>query len=442
MKPIITVDNISKKYRIGALRAGQTTLREAVSNAISSPVRVLKRAANTRSDSETLWALRDVSFEVQPGDAVGIIGRNGAGKSTLLKILSRITKPTSGRAELHGRVSSLLEVGTGFHAELTGRENIFLNGAILGMKRGDINRRFDSIVAFAEVERFIDTPVKHYSSGMHMRLAFAVAAHLEPEILLVDEVLAVGDVQFQKKCLGKMGSAAAEGRTILFVSHNLAAVNNLCQRGVVLDRGTVAYAGTQSEAIARYLTSVQEDGGSLRERTDRIGSGQIRVVAIEIKDSKGRAIDVAASGQEIDICLHYESLPAFNSSRVIAGICVKTLFDAPVFLQHNRLTGEEWGSLSARGSFICRIPRLPLPPAAYRITYSLMRDDEYLDAMEDAYELTVTDGDFFGSGEVPPASHGCCLVDAHWSHDPESIPPPELEDRGSNPQQLVIGRCS
>lgn len=439
MKPILTVENISKKYRLGARGLSQTTLREVVTGALSSPLSTLNRPVNSKRDDQMLWALHDVSFEVKPGEVVGVIGRNGAGKSTLLKILSRITKPTVGRVKLYGRVSSLLEVGTGFHLELTGRENIFLNGAILGMKRDDIKRRFDSIVAFAEVERFIDTPVKHYSSGMHMRLAFAVAAHLEPEILLVDEVLAVGDFQFQKKCLGKMESAATEGRTILFVSHNLAAVSNLCKRGLVLERGVLAFAGTQSEAIAHYLSSGQSETVSLNNRTDRVGTGQVRVVAIEIKDVKGGALDVAASGQDVEICLHYESLTEFQSARIIAGIIVKTNFDVPVFLQHNRLTGEEWGPLPAHGTFICRIPRLPLPPAAYRITYSLIRDGEYLDAMEDAYELTVTDGDFFGSGEVPPATHGCCLVDAQWRLESAATPYRNLETSDSNASRSASG---
>ncbi len=439
MIPIIRVENISKKYRIGARRAAHSTLREAATGAISWPLKGFNRGARSTRDDEALWALRDVTFDVQPGEVVGVIGRNGAGKSTLLKILSRITEPTAGRVKLYGRVSSLLEVGTGFHLELTGRENIFLNGAILGMKRNDIKRRFDSIVAFAEIERFIDTPVKHYSSGMHMRLAFAVAAHLEPEILLIDEVLAVGDLQFQKKCLGKMESVATEGRTILFVSHNLAAVTNLCKRGLVLERGVVTYVGTQLEAIAHYLTSCQSEAGSLDDRTDRMGSGQIRVSAIEMKNMEGRAIDVATSGQDVEICLHYQSSQAFHSSRIIAGICVKTQFDVPVFLQHNRLTGEEWGPLPPRGTFVCRISRLPLPPAAYRLTYSLILDGEYLDAMENAYELTVTDGDFFGSGEVPPATHGCCLVDAQWRLESATTPIQNKEKTNSNVEQSVIG---
>jgi lipopolysaccharide transport system ATP-binding protein len=236
----------------------------------------------------------------------------------------------------------------------------------------------------------------------------------------VDEVLAVGDAQFQKKCLGKMGSVAKEGRTVLFVSHNMAAVSNLCRRGLVLEGGRVAYSGTQTEAVARYLTNCRAREHSLRERSDRVGSGEVRVVSMEVKDSAGRTLDVAASGQDVDICLRYEASQGFDSEKVIAGICVKTQFDAPVFLQHNRLTRDEWGPLPPRGTFVCRVPRLPLPPDAYRITYSLMLNGEYLDAMADAYELTVTGGDFFGSGEVPPATHGCCLVDASWRLEPDS----------------------
>src|SRR5262245_12141023 len=226
MRPIIRVENLSKQYRIGARQTPYLTLRESIINAARSPLNWFRR--NGHPEDNTIWALKDVNFEVKPGEVVGVIGRNGAGKSTLLKILSRITEPTTGQVDLYGRVGSLLEVGTGFHVELSGRENIYLNGAILGMKRNEIDHRFDEIVAFAEIEKFIDTPVKHYSSGMYMRLAFAVAAHLEPEVLLVDEVLAVGDSSFQKKCLGKMQEVGQAGRTIFFVSHNMAAIQNLC----------------------------------------------------------------------------------------------------------------------------------------------------------------------------------------------------------------------
>ncbi len=250
---VITVENIGKQYRVGADASGM--LRDRIADALRHPVAALRPKPR-----ETFWALKDISFEVQEGEVLGLIGRNGAGKSTLLKILSRITKPTVGHAEIHGRVGSLLEVGTGFHPELSGRENVFLNGAILGMSRREIARKFDEIVAFAEVEKFIDTAVKHYSSGMYVRLAFAVAAHLETEILFVDEVLSVGDVSFQKKCLGKMGDVARHGRTVIFVSHNMAAVTRLCGRAMLLSDGQAIFDGDTRGAISSYLPTAAEDG--------------------------------------------------------------------------------------------------------------------------------------------------------------------------------------
>lgn len=250
----IKVESISKRYKIGRHQAPYKTIVESVTRAITSnPLETLR---NRRQANEYFWALKDISFEVKQGEVVGVIGHNGAGKSTLLKILSRITEPTGGTADIYGRVGSLLEVGTGFHYELTGRENIYLSGAILGMKKGDIDRKFDEIVAFAEVEKFIDTPVKHYSSGMHLRLAFAVAAHLEPEILLVDEVLAVGDIAFQKKCLNKMEDVATQGRTVLFVSHNMGAIKELCQTALVLKNGKVDYHGSVVSGIQHYSRNV------------------------------------------------------------------------------------------------------------------------------------------------------------------------------------------
>jgi lipopolysaccharide transport system ATP-binding protein len=253
----IQVDGLSKKYRIGMRKQRHNTLRDEITEGVKtlfgfgSNGRVKSRAPDDSADE--IWALKDVSFEVKKGEVLGIIGRNGAGKSTLLKLLSRITEPTEGHAEIHGRVGSLLEVGTGFHGELTGRENIYLNGAILGMKKAEIERKFDAIVAFAEVEKFIDTPVKRYSSGMHVRLAFAVAAHLEPEILIIDEVLAVGDLSFQNKCIGKMGDVAREGRTVLFVSHNMGAVSNLCMTGMSLDQGRLIKQGTIEFIVNDYI---------------------------------------------------------------------------------------------------------------------------------------------------------------------------------------------
>ena len=268
MEPAIRVENLGKLYRVtgGGERANYATLRESVMHAAGAPLRWARKGFAPPDPAEDFWALQDVNFEVQPGEVVGIIGRNGAGKSTLLKILSRITKPTTGRVTLNGRVGSLLEVGTGFHPELTGRENVYLNGSILGMTRREIAKKFDEIVAFAEVERFLDTPVKRYSSGMYVRLAFAVAAHLEPEILIVDEVLAVGDAAFQKKCLGKMQDIALSGRTVLVVSHNLPQVLKTCSRGVYLSSGHVAYDGLVEEAAAHYSNAHLSTGSVLKDK--------------------------------------------------------------------------------------------------------------------------------------------------------------------------------
>jgi lipopolysaccharide transport system ATP-binding protein len=254
---VIRVENLGKQYRIGALQEGYKTLRDTLVDAAKTPFRWARRVIRRQAPpaKQMIWALREVNFEVRQGEVVGIIGRNGAGKSTLLKVLSRITDPTTGRVRLSGRVGSLLEVGTGFHPELTGRENVYLNGAILGMRNTEIDRRFDEIVAFSEIEKFIDTPVKHYSSGMFLRLAFAVAAHLNPEVLLVDEVLAVGDDRFQKKCMGKMESVGKEGRTVLFVSHNMNAIHRLCPRVILLEEGRIAADGDTSEVIAQYLNA-------------------------------------------------------------------------------------------------------------------------------------------------------------------------------------------
>ena len=280
-KPIIQVENLSKQYRIGAREEAYSTFRESLTGAIKAPFQRLRRNGSTPDD--TVWALKDVSFEVQPGEVVGIIGRNGAGKSTLLKVLSRITEPTTGSIKLYGRVASLLEVGTGFHPELTGRENIYLNGAILGMARTDIARQFDAIVDFAEVEKFIDTPVKRYSSGMYLRLAFAVAAHLEPEILVVDEVLAVGDAVFQKKCLGKMGDVAKEGRTVLFVSHNMTAVQTLCSKAIQLKHGEVQHSGTTNQVINNYLTrEVRNLHKKEWSKQDAPGNEAVRIKSIKL----------------------------------------------------------------------------------------------------------------------------------------------------------------
>ncbi|MGH1393717.1 MAG: polysaccharide ABC transporter ATP-binding protein, partial [Trichormus sp.] len=282
---VIRVENLGKKYIIGHQQQEKyTALRDVIANKFKSMGSLINPKAKVKNPHhEEFWAIKDVSFEIKQGDRVGIIGHNGAGKSTLLKILSRITEPTTGQIKIKGRVASLLEVGTGFHPELTGRENIYLNGAILGMSKFEIKRKFDEIVAFAELEKFLDTPVKRYSSGMYVRLAFAVAAHLEPDILVVDEVLAVGDVKFQKKCLGKMEDVGQEGRTILFVSHNLGILQTLCDRGILLKKGKVIADGTTSETVSIYLQELENSASNnLLERTDRRGKGKTRLSRVDV----------------------------------------------------------------------------------------------------------------------------------------------------------------
>lgn len=302
---VIKAEELGKKFKIGATRESYRTLRDLIANSIRSPFRRM-----SQEDIETIWALKGLKFDVNRGEVVGIIGRNGAGKSTLLKILSRITEPTEGYVRIRGKVGSLLEVGTGFHQELTGRENIYLNGAILGMKKAEIDRKFDEIVAFSEIEKFIDTPVKHYSSGMYMRLAFAVAAHLETEILIVDEVLAVGDVSFQRKCIGKMGNVALEGRTILFVSHNMSAVSSLCSKGMVLDKGMMIFNGSINDAIRMYNSEYMTNP-SVEWRGNE-GDENVRLLHTQVKSLDcNREFHTAAEleiGVEVEVLKEIEGL--------------------------------------------------------------------------------------------------------------------------------------
>ena len=303
----IRAQGLGKQYRLGSRPGGYTTLREVVMETLQAPSRWLGWRGQPKTAAEQLWALRGASFEIKQGEVVGLIGRNGAGKSTLLKVLSRITEPTAGWAEIHGRVGSLLEVGTGFHPELTGRENIYLNGAILGMPREEIRRKFDEIVAFAEVERFLDTPVKHYSSGMYLRLAFAVAAHLEPEILMVDEVLAVGDVTFQKKCLDKMQDVGQAGRTVLFVSHSMPAITRLCERAILLEGGQVEQDGPAAQVVGAYLraglgtTAVREWG-----EEEAPGQEVVRLRAVRVRAADGETRDTIDIRQPVSIEMEYE----------------------------------------------------------------------------------------------------------------------------------------
>jgi lipopolysaccharide transport system ATP-binding protein len=420
----IQVDNLGKLYRIGE-RQRYKALRDTLSDALYAPFRAgaslfnghngHQSRASSRSSKNYIWSLKDISFEIKKGEAVGIIGRNGAGKSTLLKILSRITRPTEGRARIHGRVGSLLEVGTGFHPELTGRENIYLNGAIIGMKKKEIDRKFDQIVAFAEIEKFIDTPVKFYSSGMYIRLAFAVAAHLEPEILLVDEVLAVGDAAFQKKCLGKMGDVAQEGRTVLFVSHNVAAIVALCQKAILLDSGAIIGKGASKKIVDQYLQGQERIRNvSLAERSDRKGNQALRFTAFELRDSQGIAADRAFSGEEINLAFKYQARKG-SLKNVHVAIGIHGLFDETLFHLSTSVNGFDFQEIPPSGVIICSIPCLALQNGKYSFNLFCTVGKEIADWIQNAGFIEVETGDFFGSGRLPPRDQGDFLVKHSWT---------------------------
>jgi lipopolysaccharide transport system ATP-binding protein len=398
MQPAIRVENLSKLYRLGTGgKSDYATLQESLWGAVTAPWRRFRQGwngANGGDEASKLWALKDVGFEVKPGELIGIIGSNGAGKSTLLKVLSQITEPTQGRVELRGRVGSLLEVGTGFHTELTGRENIYLNGAILGMSRTEITRKFDEIVAFSGVERFLDTPVKRYSSGMYVRLAFAVAAHLEPEILLVDEVLAVGDVEFQKKCLGKMKDVGQQGRTVLFVSHSIATLQALCQRGIFMHQGQVRVDDTIDRSIKAYLQTLEQNATcNIAERTDRQGRGQVRLEKIEMFVPG----DVPSATLMTGMPVQFE----FHVSEVRPGLsCVFHIFDdrgITIASFNSSIHGYEDEQKPEIGPrLICAMPELLLPPGRYRMNVEIRTNQETQDHLAAAAFFDVVGGPLRG----------------------------------------------
>ncbi len=416
MPPIaLKAEGLSKRYRLGARETMNRTLGETL---MAAARRFNPLANGNHEQSETeFWALKDVSFTIQPGEIVGIIGRNGAGKSTLLKVLARITEPTRGHADVYGRLGSLLEVGTGFHPDLTGRENIYLNGSILGMPRRDIARKFAEIVAFAELERFLDTPVKHYSSGMYVRLAFAVAAHLEPEILLVDEVLAVGDAAFQKKCLGKMSEVARDGRTVLFVSHNTAALLGFCQRGILLEHGQVTADDKIETVIQRYLSSLRvTTPWDLSSYQDRQGAGRVRFTAAVFEDESGNPVEQGISGQPLIVKLKYQSEQPQPLPNCRAAVTFYDLLGQPLFNCSSELVMQDPVTLAAQGELRCVIPRLPLSRGQYLLALFLQVNHEIEDWIQSAVELEVVDGDFYGTGRLyPPGWHGKgVLVPHQW----------------------------
>ena len=395
----IDVAGLGKKYHIGGPQKQHYRLTDQLVDIAVAPFRRVSKllrgqASGAAELDETIWALQDVSFQIRPGEVVGIIGRNGAGKSTLLKILSGITDPTDGYADIYGRVGSLLEVGTGFHPELTGRENIFLNGAILGMKKTEIDRKLDEIVAFAEVDKFLDTPVKHYSSGMYVRLAFSVAAHLEPEILLVDEVLAVGDMAFQRKCLGKMDDVAQAGRTVIFVSHNMGLLQSLCQRGIFLNQGTVDTDGTITEAVDAYLQTLEQvRTQDLSKRTDRKGVGHARLMNAEVTTVGNGSAPILKTGQPARF--------VFCVDAFVPGIaCNFFIYDTigqPVTSFYSRVRGsEDTFDPNNDLKFICDLDELLLLPGRYRVDVAIVGDNRLQDFIEAAAVFEVGDGEVGG----------------------------------------------
>lgn len=415
----ISCENLSKSYRLGQIGTGTFSsdlkIWWARKRGKPNPLLRIGETDHGNRDGEIIWALQDVSFSVTQGEVLGIIGRNGAGKSTLLKILSRVTAPTTGRVRIKGRIASLLEVGTGFHPDLTGRENIFLNGAILGMTRCEVNQKFDEIVAFAEIEPFIDTPVKRYSSGMYVRLAFSVAAHLNSDILVVDEVLAVGDAEFQRKCLGKMNDVSRKGRSVLFVSHNLASIKELCDNGFILDKGRIVHAKSDiSSVVDFYNRNVLDYVGSnsLSSRKDRKGNAKLKIINYEIFDSLGLKVDKLICGEYAKIRLHY------MSQEMIENIFVTISLGASVgdnkLLLSNVAINHSYTSKIGEGYFDCVVPKFPLTAGSYLLNIYIEADKEILDWIREAGNIEVVDGDFFQINRITKTKQQAALVDHYW----------------------------
>jgi lipopolysaccharide transport system ATP-binding protein len=420
---VVSARGVGKRYRLGQLESGYRLLTEAVSER-------MRRGGRRRERRAEFWALRDVDFDVAAGETFGIIGHNGAGKSTLLKLLSRVTPPTEGEIRLRGRVGALLEVGTGFHPELTGRENVYLNGAVLGMSRSEIASKFDEIVDFAEVSEFIDTPVKRYSSGMYLRLAFSVAAHLEPEVLIVDEVLSVGDLAFQQKCLGRMERVAGEGRTVLFVSHNLTAVQTLCPRSMLLERGRKVIEGPTREVIDAYVKTVRTHAAmDLALREDRDGTGRFRFTAVAFETPAGATVDVPVTGEDLDVVLCYESSDGTPIRNAGFAIGIYNVLGALVLQLQSDVTGAMHSSIPARGELRCQIPRLPLPAGSYVLNLMGTSGGAPADWIQRAGEMTVAEGDFYGSGRRLPDAHQTVLVPHAWS----VVPADDAPQRADSP---------
>jgi len=423
-QPIISVQGIGKRYKLGATHGGRTykTMRDSLARIVKVPTRLFIKSTaqpfKTNFDHDYIWALRNVSFDMQQGEVLGIIGRNGAGKSTMLKILSQITDPTEGEIRLFGRVASLLEVGTGFHPELTGRENVYLNGAILGMTRVEIKKKFDEIVSFAGVEKFLETPVKRYSSGMYVRLAFAVAAHLEPEILIVDEVLSVGDAEFQKKCLGKMQDVSKrEGRTVLFVSHNMSAIQSLCNRVIVLKSGQVCFSGQVLEGINNYLNEFQNDLfiKDLKE-IDRKGTRELIITKFLIKDLHDRPLGVILSGTDVMFEFQYEKKQYSELSKLSFGFSIHNSIGETLSILYSDFDGSNLKIDKENGAIKCIVKKFPFAANRYFIGIRVLNNGIVIDYPKQLIGcFDVEEGDFYGSGRSTMNIAGPFLLKGHWS---------------------------
>jgi lipopolysaccharide transport system ATP-binding protein len=406
----IKVENISKMYK---LLHKDVNKSDTLMGSMTSFAKKMVSGKVLQNKQEDFWALKDINFEINQGDRVGIIGRNGAGKSTLLKVLSKIVLPTTGRIEYTGRMASLLEVGTGFHGDLSGRENIYLNGSILGMSKHEIDSKFDEIVAFSEIEKFLDTPVKRYSSGMYVRLAFAIAAHLEPEILIVDEVLAVGDAAFQKKCLGKMKEVSGSGRTILFVSHHMAAIQNLCDKCIYLKNGELIDYGTSELIIPKYLQSSSASSTvNLADRADRSGNGKLRFNSFEIFDSENNSLDYAMCGKPLLIEMKMELKDESSLSHVRISIGIDDDQGNRIAILSNDITNQIFEKVNNKETKIkIRIPKLSIKKGEYTLTLFSEANSSITDWVQEAVVLKVEAGDFFNTGKLPEESQGSFYID-------------------------------
>ena len=403
--PILDIRNISKQYTIGTTKERYLSLRDVVASYWNN--------LTSRKKATKIWALEDINLKVYPGETIGIIGRNGAGKSTFLKIISKITPPTKGIITARGRVASLLEVGTGFHPELTGRENIFLNGAILGLRRVEIKQKMEEIVDFSGVEQFIDTPLKHFSSGMQLRLAFAVAAHLEPEILLIDEVLAVGDVQFQKKCLGKMNEVSKSGRTILFVSHDMAAILNLCQRSILLDQGKIIADGPSETIVHHYLNQLDQNAHiKIAQRKDRKGNGLLKFSDIILQNKQGLILQNIICGQEIQVVLLLKNYSSQHIKNIRIDIGLDNYRNDRIAWLSTEMVPTATIDVAPQEekSVYFKIPSFPFIPGNYSLTLYAETNGVVVDWIDNAFYFSVEAGNFYPSGKLPPKNQGMFLL--------------------------------